>query len=48
MTEQAGMDKDAIFFICDRCGERFFMEEIVEEDDLLYCKLCFKTLMEEE
>ena len=35
-------------FLCERCGEYFIKEEMIEEDNEIYCKNCYEILLREE
>ncbi len=42
------METDEIFFFCDRCGERCYREDSIEEDGLIYHKDCYEKMIEKE
>ena len=49
MSEQAGMDRDDVFYECSICGKRIYQgEECITEDDFIYCKDCFRELDTED
>ena len=47
MDSKDNEENSNIWFVCDRCAKDICEEEdVIDEDGLLYCKDCYKKLIE--